>query len=51
MIHQDTTHELAHHAEELGSVLPVRLAPSYEAQVSLVHQGGGLQRVPPELLA
>lgn len=45
IVHQNAPHLLCGHPEELGPVLPVRLALIDEPQVSLVHQGSCLEGV------
>ena len=45
MVHQDAAHGLGGHPEELGPVLPARLALVDQPQVGLVDEGGGLQGV------
>ena len=45
VVNQDTAHHLRRDAEEMGAVLPVDPRLIDQPQVSLVHQGSGLQRV------
>ena len=45
MVHQDPTHHLGRHREEVRSTLPIRASLVDESKVGLVDQGGRLQDV------
>ena len=45
MVHQDTSHHLRRHAEEVRAVLPIRTVLVHHPQVEFMHQRGGLQSV------
>ena len=45
MVHQDAPHHLRGDGEELAPVLPGGRALAEQAEVGLVHEGRGLQRV------
>src|SRR5262249_566982 len=47
VVHQDMTHGFGRRSEEVGTAVPVRFrAAAHEAKISLVDQGGGLERLP-----
>jgi len=46
VIHENPSHHLRSHAEEMGTVLPVDIALFDEQQIRLVNKCGRLQRMP-----
>ena len=45
MVHEDPAHDPCREPEELRAILPVHVALIDEAQIGLVHERGGLERM------
>lgn len=45
MVHQEASHDLARHANELGAILPIGAVLIHQPKKSFMDQGGGLKGV------